>query len=64
MLQACSIINVHIYIIFQEVTESQNRKLQTEVATLQTENRLLKDKYNRAQGMILSNIISVHLQIL
>ncbi|KAL4227673.1 hypothetical protein ACF0H5_013109 [Mactra antiquata] len=40
------------YMLDKEVTESQNRKLQTEIATLQTENRLLKDKYNRSQARI------------
>ncbi|XP_053406240.1 uncharacterized protein LOC123523252 isoform X2 [Mercenaria mercenaria] len=40
------------FMLDKEVTESQNRKLQTEIATLQTENKLLKEKYNRAQGRI------------
>lgn len=40
------------YMLDKEVMESQNRKLQTEIATLQTENKLLKEKYNRAQAKI------------
>lgn len=31
--------------------ESQNRKLQMEISTLTTENKLLKEKYNRATGI-------------
>ena len=34
----------------QELLESQMRKVQLENSTLQTENKLLKDKYNRATG--------------
>lgn len=31
--------------------ESQNRKLQMEISTLTTENKLMKEKYNRATGI-------------
>ena len=34
----------------QEVIESQVRKLQVENSSLHTENKLLKDKLNRAQS--------------
>ena len=34
----------------QELLESQMRKVQLENSTLHTENKLLKDKYNRATG--------------
>jgi len=37
-------------IVPQEVSESQHRALKMEVSTLQTENKLLKDKYSMAQG--------------
>ncbi|VDI33765.1 golgin subfamily B member 1 [Mytilus galloprovincialis] len=36
----------------KELMESQNRKLQLEISTLTTENKLFKDKYNRAAGKI------------
>ncbi|XP_021365614.1 uncharacterized protein LOC110458296 isoform X2 [Mizuhopecten yessoensis] len=36
----------------KEMMESQNRKLQMEISTLQTENKLIKDKYNRATAKI------------
>lgn len=39
-------------IMEKEMMESQNRKLQMEISTLQTENKLLKDKYNRASAKI------------
>ncbi|XP_052769316.1 plectin-like isoform X2 [Mya arenaria] len=40
------------YMLDKEMTESQNRKLEGEVSTLRTENKLLKDKYNRANARI------------
>ncbi|XP_063435460.1 uncharacterized protein LOC134716406 [Mytilus trossulus] len=36
----------------KELMESQNRKLQLEISTLTTENKLFKDKYNRAAAKI------------
>ncbi|CAG2235761.1 unnamed protein product [Mytilus edulis] len=36
----------------KELMESQNRKLQLEISTLTTENKLFKDKYNRAKAKI------------
>ena len=40
-------------ICLQELLESQLRKCHVEVSTLQTENKSLKHKYNRAQGKTL-----------
>ncbi|KAL5005365.1 hypothetical protein ScPMuIL_018821 [Solemya velum] len=39
-------------VLEKELLESQNRKLQTEVSTLETENKILKEKYNRATAKI------------
>lgn len=39
---------------YQELLESQMHKMQLENSTLKTENKLLKDKYNRATGTAVS----------
>ena len=39
------------FFTIKKVMESQNRKLQMEISTLTTENKLMKEKYNRATGI-------------
>lgn len=52
---------MYVCILTQEVIESQLRKLQMENSSLQSENKLLKEKVNRANGEKLIVVVEMAL---